>query len=96
MNWKADKSDPYTLLHGPYLRTVRGTDARAPCAPLSSKSQDFYARARRTGGHGYGTTFSSFDSLYSPPSEDPSSGVSPSMILFCAPPSSPPPPYTPP
>ena len=61
MDSKADKSDPSPPSHGPYLRTVRGTGGRAPCAPPSSKSQNFHARARRTGGHGHGTTFSKLD-----------------------------------
>ena len=58
---KTDKSNPYTPVHGPYRRTVRGTGVRAPCAPPSSKSPFFRARVRCTEGHGHGSTFSSFE-----------------------------------
>jgi hypothetical protein len=40
--------------------SVRATEMALSSAP-SSKSQNFHARARRTGGHGHGTTFSKLD-----------------------------------
>jgi hypothetical protein len=55
---QADKSDPYTPSHGPYPRTVRGTGGPCPYASPAAKSRNFLPRARPTGGHGYGTTFS--------------------------------------
>lgn len=57
---QADKSDPYTPSHGPYPRTVRGTGGPCPYASPAAKSRNFLPRARRTGGHGYGTTFSTY------------------------------------
>jgi hypothetical protein len=54
---------PVTRAVPPYST---GYGGRAPCAPPSSKSQNFHARARRTGGHGHGTTFSTKDGKRTP------------------------------